>query len=47
MHVKDEYRKIIINLEPCRGVVYLFVRKTRPCWPNPYSCLKLDKATGE
>jgi len=27
--------------EPCTGVVYLFVRKTRRCWPNPYSCIDL------
>jgi hypothetical protein len=32
-------RKFIINLEPCRGVVYLLVRKTRPCFPNPYRCV--------
>lgn len=38
MNVRDEYRKLIINLEPCRGIVYLFVRKTRLCYPNPYSC---------
>jgi len=37
----DIYRKLIINLEPCRGVVYLFVRKTRRCYPNPYSCISL------
>merc|ERR1712232_1530362 len=35
----DIHRKLIINLEPCRGVVYLFVRKTRRCYPNPYSCV--------
>eukprot|EP00392_Amoebophrya_sp_AT5.2_P011001 g11076.t1 len=39
MHVKDQFRKLIVNLEPCKGVVYLFVRKTRPCYPNPYSCM--------
>eukprot|EP00927_Polykrikos_kofoidii_P067263 TRINITY_DN62773_c0_g1_i1.p1 TRINITY_DN62773_c0_g1~~TRINITY_DN62773_c0_g1_i1.p1 ORF type:complete len:378 (+),score=57.92 TRINITY_DN62773_c0_g1_i1:116-1135(+) len=42
MNQPDEYRKLIINLEPCRGVVYLFVRKTRRCYPNPYSCIDLD-----
>ncbi|CAE7210854.1 unnamed protein product [Symbiodinium natans] len=41
MNQPDQYRKVIINLEPCRGVVYLFVRKTRRCWPNPYSCIDL------
>eukprot|EP00434_Breviolum_minutum_P008430 symbB.v1.2.007441.t1/scaffold445.1/size204899/4 len=41
MNQPDQYRKLIINLEPCRGVVYLFVRKTRRCYPNPYSCIDL------
>lgn len=40
MNQPDQYRKLIINLEPCKGVVYLFVRKTRQCYPNPYSCIK-------
>lgn len=35
----DAHRNLIINLEPCKGVVYLFVRKTRRCFPNPYSCV--------
>lgn len=39
MNQPDRDRRLIINLEPCRGIVYLFVRKTRPCWPNPYSCM--------
>lgn len=39
MNQPDEFRKLIINLEPCKGIVYLFVRKTRRCWPNPYSCI--------
>jgi len=43
MNQPDEYRKVIINLEPCRGVVYLFVRKTRRCYPNPYSCISLTE----
>lgn len=34
------YRRVIFNLEPCRGIVYLFVRKTRPCYPDPYSCVE-------
>lgn len=42
MHQPDQYRRLIINLEPCRGVVYLFVRKTRRCFPNPYSCMKFS-----
>jgi hypothetical protein len=37
----DKFRKLIINLEPCRGIVYLFVRKTRRCYPNPYSCVDI------
>jgi len=45
MHVEDQYRKLIINLEPCKGVVYLFVRKTRKCYPNPYSCMKFQSAS--
>lgn len=39
MNQPDNERKLIINLEPCKGVVYVFVRKTRRCWPNPYSCI--------
>jgi len=39
MNQPDQYRKLIINLEPCKGIVYLFVRKTRQCYPNPYSCI--------
>jgi hypothetical protein len=38
---RDQIRTLIINLEPCKGVVYLFVRKTRRCHPNPYSCIEL------
>jgi hypothetical protein len=41
MDVSDKHRKLILFLEPCNGVVYLFVRKTRPCYPNPYSCIDL------
>jgi len=41
MNKPDQFRKLIINLEPCRGIVYLFVRKTRPCHPNPYSCINM------
>lgn len=41
MNQPDDRRKLIINLEPCRGVVYIFVRKTRRCWPNPYSCIDI------
>jgi hypothetical protein len=42
MNQPDIYRKLIINLEPCRGVVYLFVRKTRRCYPDPYPpCIDL------
>eukprot|EP00933_Yihiella_yeosuensis_P057092 TRINITY_DN56655_c0_g1_i1.p1 TRINITY_DN56655_c0_g1~~TRINITY_DN56655_c0_g1_i1.p1 ORF type:complete len:342 (-),score=56.17 TRINITY_DN56655_c0_g1_i1:65-1090(-) len=39
MNQPDEFRKLIINLEPCRGIVYLMVRKTRRCYPDPYSCI--------
>jgi hypothetical protein len=41
MNQPDLQRKLIINLEPCKGIVYVFVRKTRRCWPNPYSCIDL------
>lgn len=40
MNQPDSFKKLIISLEPCEGAVYLFVRKTRPCWPNPHSCCK-------
>jgi len=39
LNQKDSDRKVIFNLEPCKGTVYLFVRKTRPCFPDPCSCL--------
>lgn len=35
------YRKLIISLEVCRGIVYLFMRKQRRCYPDPYSCISL------
>lgn len=38
MNQPDMYRKLIISLEPCEGIVYAFVRKTRPCWPDPHTC---------
>jgi hypothetical protein len=47
MNQPDRYRKLIFDLEPCDGVVYLLVRKTRPCWPNPYSCIKLTENAEE
>lgn len=34
-------RRLIISLESCRGIVYLFVRKMRRCYPDPYSCISL------
>lgn len=37
------HRNLILNLEPCRGTVYLFVWKTRQCFPNPYSCIDLTE----
>lgn len=37
----DINRKLIISLEACRGIVYIFVRKTRRCYPDPYSCISL------
>lgn len=43
MNQEDRHRNLIINLEPCKGVVYLFVRKTRRCYPNPYSCIDLSR----
>lgn len=30
-------KNIIFRLEPCRGVVYLYIRRTRPCWPDPWT----------
>lgn len=33
----DSDRKTLFRLEACAGNVSLFVRKTRPCWPNPYT----------
>jgi len=38
MNQPDRYRKLILSLEPCEGIVYLLVRKTRRCWPDPQSC---------
>merc|ERR1719310_298082 len=40
MNQPDRYRKLIISLEPCEGVVFIFIRKTRRCWPNPFSCCR-------
>lgn len=40
MNQPDRYRKLVLMLEPCMGVVYLFVRKTRRCWPHPHSCCR-------
>lgn len=34
-------RRLIISLEACRGVVYIFARKARRCYPDPYSCISL------
>jgi hypothetical protein len=45
MDLPDAHRKLLINLEPCRGMVYLFVRKTRPCYPDPYSCVERRKSS--
>lgn len=47
MNQPDMYRNLIINLEPCKGVVYLFIRKTRRCFPNPYSCIDLNPINGK
>jgi hypothetical protein len=41
MNQPDTERKLIINLEPCKGIVYVFVPKSRRCWPNPYSCIDI------
>lgn len=30
-------RKIVFRLEPCAGIQYLFIRRTRPCWPDPHT----------
>mmetsp|Transcript_51039 Transcript_51039/g.119403 ORF Transcript_51039/g.119403 Transcript_51039/m.119403 type:complete len:368 (+) Transcript_51039:184-1287(+) len=40
MDQPDRYRKLILLLEPCDGIVYLFVRKTKPCFPNPGDCCR-------
>eukprot|EP00929_Paragymnodinium_shiwhaense_P075000 TRINITY_DN38355_c0_g1_i1.p1 TRINITY_DN38355_c0_g1~~TRINITY_DN38355_c0_g1_i1.p1 ORF type:complete len:360 (-),score=50.20 TRINITY_DN38355_c0_g1_i1:294-1373(-) len=40
MNQPDRFRKLLISLEPCEGIVYLLVRKTRRCWPNAHSCCK-------
>lgn len=39
MSLPLKLRRLIINLEPCKGTVFLFVRKTRSCYPDPYSCI--------
>ena len=36
-----ESRKLLVKLEPCHGTVLLLMRRTWPCWPNPYSCIDL------
>lgn len=41
MSLPMQLRKLIINLEPCKGTVFLFVRKTRSCYPDPYSCINV------
>jgi len=40
-------RKLIISLEPCEGVVYLLVRRTRPCWPDPATCCSSKSDAGD
>eukprot|EP00927_Polykrikos_kofoidii_P074432 TRINITY_DN70427_c0_g1_i1.p1 TRINITY_DN70427_c0_g1~~TRINITY_DN70427_c0_g1_i1.p1 ORF type:complete len:404 (+),score=32.89 TRINITY_DN70427_c0_g1_i1:157-1368(+) len=40
MNQPERNRKLILMMEPCEGVVYLFVRKTRRCWPNPHTCCR-------
>jgi hypothetical protein len=41
-----EQRKLMINLEPCYGSVRLYIRRTWPCFPNPYKCLDTSSTTG-
>jgi len=41
MGLPMQVRKLIINLETCTGTVFLFVRKTRSCYPDPYSCINI------
>jgi len=43
----DNIRRMIVNLEPCWGVVYLFVRKATRCYPDPYSCVDLTVPQAE
>ena len=33
----DSDRKIVFRLEACTGNVTLWIRRTRPCWPNPHT----------
>jgi hypothetical protein len=33
----DSEEKIIFRLETCSGNATFFVRRTRPCWPDPFS----------
>jgi len=40
MNLPEGYRRLIISLEGCAGVVYLFVRQARRCWPAPHSCCR-------
>merc|ERR1719343_142579 len=40
MDLPDRHRKLIVSLQPCEGVVYVLVRKTRRCWPDPASCCR-------
>jgi hypothetical protein len=30
-------RNLMFKLEPCHGVIFLYIRKLRPCWPNPWT----------
>lgn len=46
MKQPERYRKLIFSLEPCEGVVYLLVRKTRRCWPDPQSCCQPKTGIG-
>jgi len=33
----DSDRKVLFRLEACAGNVSMYIRRTRPCWPNPYT----------
>ena len=47
MNLPMESRKLLVKLEPCDGTVLLLIRRTWPCWPNPYSCINVRSGDAE